>query len=193
MEKENMKKVLTIVIGLVLTLTLLTGVGTAVPLTTNGATGTTQVTFGISDGYTITIPDLIQLQLDANTAHGLNVISGQITRLSPNSYLNVTISASEDYYDSEEDVWLMVNNADESSNVSYFVNSGTHVPDDAPASPIVYGDVVFSLNNIGGSALLSGSKEIHCKIMDVSSISDSGSYVGELTFTVNVVSVPSSE
>lgn len=195
-----MKKVLTLLIGMVLVLSLVCCVS-AVEITANSQqTTTTTVTFTIDKSYTVNIPAAITISSTDGTGNGF--FSAKINQITANSYLNIVIntgeSAADNYYNetalSGTGGWVLKHSGDE---IAFLAGVGKDVDDhiedgDATLSP---GDGVMSVHSD-----VEGEKVVilHCMIPDFESVKGTigdyaGEYSGKMIFEVNIHVDPAAE
>ena len=178
-----MKKVLTILIGMVLVFSMVCGVSAAdITAESTDKYHDTTVTFTVAESYKVTIPDSIVI--DPNDGKGLGTVSVKIYKIEPDHVLNVTLTG--DSYNSGS--WYLTHNdASDDTKLGYFINKGDHVPNDATVSPIGSPDVVLS---VPADVKDVRSVEIHCRIMGYADATHSGAYSDRVTFTVSIVDDP---
>ena len=201
MEKENMKKVLTILIGMVLVFSMVCCVGAADiviepdangDLTTNSVT--TSVEFSVSKNYEITIPDKITIGKDTGSGYGH--IAVDIGTIPLNNYVNVVIEdpaagTGDPYYNETGHYWEM-KYSDEEYIPFYVGVSGAadiqekqHINPAVHESPLIPGEGVFSVH---ADVKRSVEVMIHCLIPNYQTVSVdyAGAYQGQLKFVVSI-------
>ena len=175
-----MKKVFTILLGMILVISMV-GCVCADPTTiTQGdgpKSGDTTVSYTVAQGYTVTIPESIELGSD--TGRGSSTISAKIIRIEPDSLLNITITGGS--YSTDSGVWNLSNN---DKKLSYYINYEDSKPDNGK-SPVKLNEVVLSV-----PANQKDQQEItiYCGlfIADLTTIDYSGKYADTLTFSVSI-------
>ena len=189
-----MKKVLTILIGMVLVFSMVCGVSaTEITAASTDKSATTTVSFSVDESYTVTIPATITI--DPNNGMGNGDIKVTLYRIDPTKSLNVTIYDSDGSYESVKKQWVMKHTSeDDDTSIYYLVGKGSShiVENDANSeSPVKPETVVLS---VPSGTVGEISEKIHCKIpaYSVASINHSGTYTSQLKFTVAIVSTPSS-
>ena len=182
-----MKKVLTILLGMILVISMICCVSAApteIKDTETGGSGLTKVTLSLSEKYTIKIPDQLSItEMETGVFRGKAEISGKIFMLDPGSSVNVTISSEGASYDSGS--WYLTNSKDSNEKIPYFINVDGHVDPNAPSSPITPGMEVFSLSSEDYAVAEFTSAEIHCRLMDTN-FSSSGDFTDNLKFVVEL-------
>ena len=196
-----MKKVLTILIGMVLVFSMVCCVGAANIVIEPDANGnptpdsvTTFVEFSVSKNYEITIPDKITIGKDTGSGYGH--IAVDIGTIPLHNYVNVVIEdpaadPGNPYYNQTGRYWEM-----KYSNGEYIpfyvgvsgaadIQEKQHINPDADASPLTPGEGVFSVH---ADVKRSVEVMIHCLIPKYQTVSVdyAGSYQGKLKFVVSI-------
>lgn len=162
-----MKKMLSMVLVVMMVLSMVPA-AYATSITIDGdQTASTVVTYGLDEGYTVTIPDSVALNTDgvgAATLSASNVI------IASGKTLNVRISGA-DYVDA----WELIDQADANNAVTYSIKKA--------GAEVKSGDVVLAAAS-GDNWNSSVSATLDFAITEA--ISKSGSYKDTLTFTVSI-------
>lgn len=192
-----MKKVLTILIGMVLVLSLVCCVS-AVEITANSVdkTAPTTVKFTIDKSYTVSIPP--EITISSTDGRGNNFFTAKINQIEVGKYLNVVIKTgvdAEDYYNDTAlngaGAWVMKHADDE---IPFLVGAGENVEDHIGGThpTLKPNNGVMSLH-----ADVNGEKVVvlHCMIPNFDDIKDSvgdyaGIYEGKLIFDVSIGESP---
>ena len=193
-----MKKALAILLGVVLVLSMVSFVE-ATNIVPNGdstdpQTANTEVIFKISQGYSVTIPDTIEL--DSADGNGYGDVKVDINTIPAGHYLNIVLDSNAGYYNASSKRWVLKLTGSTDSleylvGVSRSVN--VHVPDTAVISPIR----PHSNDDPDCNGILSISADqknahevkVHCKIPDFDPKTVdgyAGQYMGQLTFVVSI-------
>lgn len=141
---------------------------TAFAATIEGESGTVEVTYGVSQSYTVVIPADITLSADKDSTME---VSASNVFIPYGNQLTVSISSANS--------WYLVDTADNSNKLSYSVKNGE--------AAVANGDAVLTVaagNTDGDTVTLTTT------LVDTATIS--GTYKDTITFTVNV-SVPAEE
>ena len=190
MEKEIMKKLLMILLSAMLVLSMVGMVSAAevyienLDPTSNSHSVEVQVTVGLEQSFTVTIPDSINLNDDLNpgTYTAYDTLSATVHLLNPNTKLVVTIESENVDHQSGQDNYWKLKSGDKS--VDYIIASttgeGDHINENANANWVYEGTEVISLK---GPA--SVTKHLHFKIKDGQfSTITTGEYSDTLIFKV---------
>ena len=175
-----MKKVFTILLGMILVISMV-GCVCADPTTITPGdgpqSGDTTVSYTVAQGYTVTIPESISL--DSETGKGSSTISAEITRIEPDSLLNITITGGS-YLDASG-VWNLSN---KDNKLSYYISYEDSKPTSGK-SPVKIGDVVLSVDPDQNK---NQEITIYCGLFidNVGTIPYSGEYTDKLTFRVSI-------
>ena len=186
-----MKKVLTILLGMVLVLSMVWGASADTLSYSQDKEGLTlpetTVTYSISQSYTVTIPS--KIDIDTTSGQGSETVAVKITQIAPHSFVNVTLKDG-DFHESTQR-WFLSNNLDNTETLEYLIDTGHHVDPNLVVSgsdaqsPVKPDTVVLSVSAENTERV---TTEIHCRVMagDVA-ISHAGGYTGTLNFVFDVV------
>lgn len=162
-----MKKILSLALAAMMVVSMVPA-AYATNITIDGnQTASTVVTYGLDEGYTVTIPDSVALNTDgvgAATLSASNVI------IASGKTLNVRISGA-DYVDA----WELIDQADANNAVTYSIKKA--------GAEVKSGDVVLAAAS-GDNWNSSVSATLDFEITEA--IAKSGSYKDTLTFTVSI-------
>lgn len=162
-----MKKTLSMALALTLALSLAVP-AFATDITVDGGVGETVVTYGTSQGFTVTIP--ADFTIDSATQKASADVEAENVLIPYGKTLNVRISG-DDYVDS----WELIDTAEASNQLTYNIGT-TEGGDD-----IVNNSVVLSV----ASGNTSGATEtLYFEVIDT--LTKAGTYTDTLTFTVSV-------
>ena len=162
-----MKKTLSMALALTLALSLAVP-AFATDITVDGGVGETVVTYGTSQGFTVTIP--ADFTIDSATQKASADVEAENVLIPYGKTLNVRISG-DDYVDS----WELIDTAEASNQLTY--NIGTT----EGGNDIVNNSVVLSV----AAGNTSGATEtLYFEVIDT--LTKAGTYTDTLTFTVSV-------
>ena len=190
-----MKKVLTILLGMVLILSMVWGVGAdteIIPDKDNPSatkTAETTVEFKVSHDYSITIP--AKIGLSSSTGKGYGTIEFDVDKIGVNQYLNVVIKDSSDsYYNATSKKWKLKLDESDEGAIEYFVGVGRtvndHIDPDSTESPL---QPDYCLLSVSATQTNPHEVKIHCMIPEFNSEvlgEFAGDYIGKLTFEVSL-------
>ena len=186
-----MKKALAILLGMVLVFSMVCGVSAQdIDETSQDQHYSTLVTFTISQGYTVTIPDLIKL--NPNEGRGTGDIKVDIDQILADSYLNVVIQTEGQYFNSSSHNWRMMLNPDDPADgsIEFHVGVGRTVNDhidNVLTSPLEPG---YGVMSVSANQKDLHEVKIHCKIPNYDSTAldknHAGEYKGSLKFVVSI-------
>ena len=184
-----MKKVLTILLGMVLVLSMVWGASAATinyDQSKQGDVIPATVTYSISQSYTVTIPSQIDIGSSGQESEDVSV---RITQIAPNGFVNVTLKDGDFNEDTQR--WYLTNSQDNTEKLEYLIDVGRHVdptlvaPNSHAESPVKPNTVVLSVSADHTEKV---TTEIHCRVMaDDVALSHAGSYSGTLNFVFAVV------
>ena len=185
-----MKKVLTILLGMVLVLSMVWGASAATldyDESEEGDVIPATVTYSISQSYTVTIPS--KIDIDTTSGQGSETVAVKITQIAPHSFVNVTLEDG-DFNDATKR-WFLSNNLDDTETLEYLIDIDRHVDPNLVVSgsdaqsPVQPNTVVLSVSADHTEKV---TAEIHCRVMAAdAAISHAGSYSGTLNFVFDVV------
>ena len=190
-----MRKLLTILMGMVLVLSLVCCVSATDITQNSNSEATTSVKFTIDKSYTVSIPP--EITISSVDGKGNNFFTAKINQIEVDKYLNVLIKtgvdAASDYYNETAlngaGAWVMKHANDE---IPFLVGVGEDVNDHIGEHPILKptngNNGVMSLHaDVSGEQVV----VLHCMIPDFDDIKDSvgdyaGIYEGKLIFYVSI-------
>lgn len=159
-----MKKIISLALAVMMIATMST---TAFAATIENGTGTVEVTYGVSENYTVTIPANTTL-----TADGVNMdISASNVVIPYGNQLTVSISSSN-YADSK---WYLVDDTNASNKLEYSIKNGENV--------VASDDTVLTI-----AAGTTEEQKATLTATLVGTATYSGTYKDTLTFSVSVAS-----
>ena len=162
-----MKKTLSMALALTLALSLAVP-AFATDITVDGGVGETVVTYGTSQGFTVTIP--ADFTIDSATQKASADVEAENVLIPYGKTLNVRISG-DDYVDS----WELIDTAEASNQLTY--NIGTT----EGGNDIVNNSVVLSVAAGNTSGV---TETLYFEVIDT--LTKAGTYTDTLTFTVSV-------
>ena len=163
-----MKKTLSLALAAVMALSLAVP-AFAADITTDGGSGTTVVTYGMSQGFTVTIPASIDLDADAKATAD---VTAENVLIPFGKTLNVRVSG-DDYTDK----WELIDAASAANKLTYTIGTTDG------ASDIVNNSVVLDVDS-GEASASTVTETLYFEVTD--EITKAGSYADTLTFTVSV-------
>lgn len=164
------KKILSFVLAAVMMLSMAT-TSFAVEVTSNGGSGETVVTYGMDEGFTVTIPANFTID---STKKATADVSASNVMIAHGKVLEVTVSGDD--YDVTGS-WELIDEAEASNKLTYTIGTTEGGTD------IVNNSVVLSVG--AGEAYSSTVTEtMHFTVID--ELSKAGTYKDTLTFTVGV-------
>ena len=185
-----MKKVLTILLGMVLVFSMVWGASAdtlSYGQDKQGEPISATVTYSISQSYTVTIPS--KIDIDTTSGQGSETVAVKITQIAPHSFVNVTLEDG-DFNDATKR-WFLSNNLDDTETLEYLIDIDRHVDPNLVVSgsdaqsPVQPNTVVLSVSAENTERVTS---EIHCRVMaGDAAISHAGGYTGTLNFVFDVV------
>ena len=165
-----MKKVLSLGLALALSLSLaVPSFAAGTSISTDGGSGETVVSYGMSQGFVVTIP--ADFDIDASLKATAEV-SAENVMIPYGTTLNVRVSG-DDYVDS----WELIDQASASNQLTYEINM------QGETDLIENNDIVLSVNS--GAAYDTEVVEI-MEFEIVDTVVKAGTYKDTLTFTVSV-------
>ena len=188
MEKENMKKVLMILLGAMLVLSMV-GVAGADAITdkteviASGGTATTVVTLGLHEIFTVTLPSAIGLTYDEthNTFAGKSQFSVDILRLDAGHNLTISVDSANDF--------KLVNTTSEIPYKLGYGSSSQHI--DASTNPaiLITEDNAFISTKVDVGMETGGEIYFHAKVSidDTGNVQSNLDYSDQLTFTIQTI------
>ena len=198
MEKEIMKKVLMVLLGAMLILSMSGMVSADIEVIPGEGFNTSgdsvvhsvPVTVGLDQSFTVTIPSAINLDdtVQTGTYSGYDTLSATVHLLNPQTKLVVTISS--DNSSIGDNLWNLTSTTDSSKKVKYIIaetgSSSVHIDENAPGNWLENGEAVLTLTGPTATPMV---KHLHFKIKDgqFSSV-EPGQYSDTLKFTVSLVS-----
>jgi hypothetical protein len=164
-----MKKTLSLGLALVLALSMAVP-AFAADITVDGGSGETVVTYGTSQGFTVTIP--ADFAIDTATKKATAKVSAENVLIPYGKVLNVRVSG-HDYTDK----WELIDTAEATNKLTYTIGTSEG------ASDIVNHSVVLGVAS--GEAYGSEvAKSLYFQVTDT--LTKAGTYTDTLTFTVSV-------
>jgi len=164
-----MKKTLSMVLALTLALSLAVP-AFAADITTDGGVGETVVTYGTSQGFTVTIP--ADFTIDGATKKATADVTAENVLIPYGKTLNVRVSG-DDYVDA----WKLIDNAEATNQLTYTIGTTEGGND------IVNNSVVLDVAS-GEAYGSSVTETMHFTVTDT--LTKAGTYQDTLTFTVSV-------
>lgn len=172
-----MKKVFTILLGMILVISMVGCVCAADTTITQGdgpQSGDTLVSHTVAQGYSVTIPARIDID-------SYGTISATITNIAPNHQLNIKIT--DGTYDSSSEVWKLTHTQYNDKTLDYYISDEASAPNDNK-SPFKLGDTVLSILATDKDAK---TLNIYCGLITTAGTSTyEGTYTDSLTFTVSI-------